>query len=149
VPEPYLSAWRALLNAHVTLVGEIERDLADANLPPLAWCDVLWALRRAPGGGIRMGRLAATLTLSRGGLTKLADRLEEAGLLRRELAGDDRRGFYAVLTEQGEQMLRRMWPVYSAALRRLLVGTITPEEATVVTEALTRATALGRRTPAE
>jgi DNA-binding MarR family transcriptional regulator len=145
LPEPYLSAWRGVLNAHVTLVGRIEADLARAGLPPLAWYDVLWALRRAPGRRARMAELAEHLTLSRGGLTKLVDRLEDAGLLRREPAEHDGRGLYAALTESGEGMLRRMWPVYSKALRETFAGAMSAEEAAVVAAALDRATAAANR----
>jgi DNA-binding MarR family transcriptional regulator len=139
VPEPHLSAWRAVLNAHAAVVGRVEQALAEAGLPPLAWYDLLWALRRAPDRRVRMAGLADSLTLSRGGLTKLADRLEAAGLLRREPAGDDGRGLYAVLTDAGDEMLRRMWPVYARVLRESFVDAISPDEAVVIATALERA----------
>jgi DNA-binding MarR family transcriptional regulator len=145
VPEPYLSAWRAVLNAHASVVARVEEALAKAQLPPVAWYDVLWALRRAPGRRVRMAELADHLTLSRGGLTKLADRLEAAGLLRREPATDDRRGLYAVLTETGEEMLRRMWPVYSRVLRETFVEAISADEAAVIAAGLDRAKAAAAR----
>jgi DNA-binding MarR family transcriptional regulator len=88
-----------------------------------------------------MAELAAGLTLSRGGLTKLADRLEAAGLLRREPAEDDGRGLYATLTKSGEDMLRRMWPVYSRVLRESFADALTADEAAVVADALARAAA--------
>ncbi len=141
VPEPHLSAWKAVLNAHASVVARVEDALAEADLPPLTWYDVLWAIRRAPGKRVRMAELADSLTLSRGGLTKLADRLEDAGLLRREPAEDDGRGFYAVLTEGGEEMLRRMWPVYARVLRETFVGAITADEAAVIADGLDRAKA--------
>jgi DNA-binding MarR family transcriptional regulator len=139
VPEPHLSAWRAVLNAHASVVTRVEEALAEADLPPLAWYDVLWALRRAPGGRIRMADLAGGLTLSRGGLTKLADRLEAAELLRRERVEDDGRGLYAVLTPAGERMLRLMWPVYARALRDTFVDAMSADEAAVIAEGLGRA----------
>jgi DNA-binding MarR family transcriptional regulator len=139
VPEPYLSAWQALLNAHASVVGRIEEALAHARLPPLAWYDVLWAVRRAPGKQVRMAELADGLTLSRGGITKLVDRLETAGLLRRERAEEDGRGFYAALTDAGEETLRRMWPVYARILRETFVDTLSDEEAAAIAAALARA----------
>src|SRR5215208_3584479 len=141
VPEPHLSAWRAVLNAHTSVVARVEEALAAAALPPLAWYDVLWAVRGAPGRRVRMAELANSLTLSRGGLTKLADRLEAAGLLRREPADDDGRGLYAVLTGAGEEMLRRMWPVYSRVLSETFVAAITGDEAAAITAGLDRAKA--------
>src|SRR5918994_5090503 len=132
VPEPHLSAWRALLNAHASVVGRIEEALANAGLPPLAWYDVLWAVRRAPGKQVRMAELADGLTLSRGGMTKLVDRLESAGLLRRERAEDDGRGFYAALTDAGEETLRRMLPVYARILLQAWVVTLSHVEGAVI-----------------
>lgn len=111
-----LSAWRALLNAHAQVVNEIETALTEAGLPPLAWYDVLWPLYRAPGRRLRMGALAREVTLSRTGLTRLVDRIERDGLLRREPAPEDRRGSYIALTRAGAAMLRRMWPVYERTL---------------------------------
>lgn len=140
VPDPHLAAWRAVLNAHASVVARSEAELAAGGLPPLAWYDVLWALRRAPGRRLRMAELAASLTISRGGLTKLADRLEGAGLIRREPAGDDGRGLYAVITPEGSALLRRMWPAYARALREAFVSAMTAEEAEVVAAALGRVT---------
>ena len=139
VGEPHLSAWQALLNAHATLVAKIEQALAEASLPPLAWYDVLWAIRRAPERRIRMAELAASLTISRGGLTKLFDRLEAAGLVRREPAADDGRSVFAVLTPAGNRMLRRMWPVYARVLNETFVSAVSPREAKTTAAALRRA----------
>jgi DNA-binding MarR family transcriptional regulator len=139
VPEPHLSAWRALLNAHSAVIARVEEALASAELPPLAWYDVLWAVRRAPRKQVRMSELAEGLTLSRGGITKLVDRLQSAGLLRRERAEDDGRGFYAVLTDDGEQMLRRMWPVYARVLRETFVDALSQDEARAISAGLERA----------
>jgi DNA-binding MarR family transcriptional regulator len=146
VPEPHLSAWQAVLTAHASVVARVEEALADADLPPLSWYDVLWAVRSAPGRRVRMAELADRLTLSRGGLTKLADRLAAAGLLRREPAEDDGRGLYAALTEGGEDMLRRMWPVYSRILRQTFVDTISADEAAVIAAGLDRAKAAAAAT---
>jgi DNA-binding MarR family transcriptional regulator len=142
VPEPHLSAWQAVLTAHAFLVARIEEALDEAGLPPLSWYDVLWAVRRAPGRRVRMAELADRLTLSRGGLTKLADRLEAAGLLRREPVEADGRGLYAVLTDAGEDMLRRMWPVYARVLREMFVNTISADEAAAIAAGLHRSAAV-------
>jgi DNA-binding MarR family transcriptional regulator len=101
---------------HGRITAEIERELADAGLPPLTWYDVLWPLHRAPGRRLRVGALAAEVTISRTGLTRLVDRLEDAGLLRRVPAPEDGRGSYVVITPAGSRMLRKMWPVYERVL---------------------------------
>ena len=117
-----LGAWRALLNVHGQVVAAVEAELQTAGLPPLQWYDVLWPLRRAKGRRLRMGALAEQVTLSRTGLSRLVDRLEEAGMLRREPAPEDRRGSYVVLTPAGAALLRRMWPVYERVLEQELAA---------------------------
>jgi DNA-binding MarR family transcriptional regulator len=79
------------------------------------------------------------LTISRGGLTKLFDRLESAGLVRREPAADDRRSLFAVLTPTGNRMLQKMWPVYARVLRETFVTAVSPAEAKTIGKALGRA----------
>jgi DNA-binding MarR family transcriptional regulator len=137
--DPHLAAWRSVLNAHAALVAGVERALAARGLPPLAWYDLLWAVRRAPGRRIRMSELAESLTISRGGLTKLFDRLEAAGLVARAPAADDGRGLFAVLTPAGNEMLRKMWPVYERVLRETFVPAISEREAKAIANGLGRA----------
>jgi len=54
-----------------------------------------------------MQALADSLILTRSGVTRLVDRIEKAGLVRREPAAEDRRGYYAILTEAGEAKMSR------------------------------------------
>jgi DNA-binding MarR family transcriptional regulator len=146
VPEPYLQAWRMFLNAHAAAIGRVEQALAAAGLPPLSWYDVLWPLYRAPGRKLRMGELAAqVVTISRSGLTRLVDRLEAAGLVRREPSSDDRRGTVVAITREGSSLLRRMWPVYAAEIHRSFVDPLRRDDAVALREALARV----RDAPAE
>jgi len=110
--ERQLAPWRAFLNAHALLIRRIEDDLRERGLPPLGWYDVLWPLHEAPERRLRMNELADKVVLSRTGLVRLVDRLERAGLLRREAVPEDGRGSYAAITAEGVAVLRRMWPVY-------------------------------------
>jgi DNA-binding MarR family transcriptional regulator len=110
--EAELATWRGFLNAHAILVQRIEQDLKSHGLPPLGWYDVLWPLQRAEGKRLRINELAQEVVLSRTGLVRLVDRIEAAGLLRREPVPEDGRGSYAVITKEGAATLRRMWPVY-------------------------------------
>jgi DNA-binding MarR family transcriptional regulator len=116
--EAELATWRAFLNAHAVLIQRIEGDLRARGLPPLAWYDVLWPLYRANGRRLRMNELAEQVVLSRTGLVRLVDRVEAAGLLRREPVPDDGRGTYVVVTDDGAATLRRMWPVYRRRIQR-------------------------------
>jgi DNA-binding MarR family transcriptional regulator len=116
VPEDTLGAWRAFLNAHALATKRISRDLAQAGLPDLTWYDVLWTLYRADDRRLRIRELADAVVLSSTGMTRFVDRLEAAGLVRREAVPGDRRGAYAVITKEGIDLLRRMWPIYARGI---------------------------------
>jgi DNA-binding MarR family transcriptional regulator len=64
-----------------------------------------------------MFEVAEGIVMSRSGLTRLVDRIEKAGLLRREMCPSDRRGTHLALTDEGDDLLRRALPVYSTAIR--------------------------------
>jgi DNA-binding MarR family transcriptional regulator len=114
-----LDAWRAFLNAHARVIRAINRDLAEAGLPDLGWYDLLWALRRQPEQRLRVNQLAREVVLSPTAMSRFVDRAEAAGVVRREPDPTDRRALQVVLTEAGRDLLRRMWPVYSAGIGRL------------------------------
>src|SRR6478672_2316754 len=78
--DPHSEAWIALCRAHAGVTYRLQEALTDAGLPPLAWYEVLDRVEQAPDEGLRMGDLAESLVISRGGLTKLVDRLVKAGL---------------------------------------------------------------------
>lgn len=139
------SAWPALLTARGLVVDAVERRLAEAGLPELSWYDVLWALEQASRGRLRMHELASRTVITRSNLTRLVDRLEAAGLVARERAGEDRRGAFAVLTAAGRQMRARMWKVYGRAIEELFDRHVSAEEGAAVRACLLRVIAAAQR----
>lgn len=109
-------AWRSVFVAQHLVAERIEEALAAAGLPQLAWYDVLLTAASAPGKRLRMFEVAEGIVMSRSGLTRLVDRIESAGYLRRETCPSDRRGTQLALTEDGELLLERARPVYIAAI---------------------------------
>ena len=134
----HLAAWRTFLKAHATLIDRIDRDLVVAQRPPLSSYDVLIELYEAPEHRLRMHELAERVVLSRSGLTRLVDRLEAEGLLTRDRSGTDRRGAYAVLTEQGIAALQRTWPIYARGIDEYFAQWLTLEEAQLLESVLGR-----------
>jgi DNA-binding MarR family transcriptional regulator len=132
------AAWRALLAAHARLVRRIDAELTEAGLLPMDWYDVLLALHEAPRRRIRLSALADRIVFSRSGLTRLVDRLEARGLLRRELCPEDGRGAYAVLTEAGFVELRRTWARYEPLILEHFGRHLSAREAGVVLKVLSR-----------
>lgn len=115
--EPELAAWRGFLRVHTALFKQLDAELEAAHRLPLSSYEVLIAVRAAPGGRLRMADLADRALLSRSGMTRLVDRLEHLGLLRRCSCSDDARGCYAVLTEDGAALLDRARPTHLDGVR--------------------------------
>jgi DNA-binding MarR family transcriptional regulator len=113
-----VAVWRSFLRAHAAVLGELERELLAETGMPLSWYDVLLQLAEAPGHRLRMAELAERVLLSRSGLTRLIDRLQADGLVRREPSPDDARGTFTVLTPDGMARLRTAAPVHLAGIQR-------------------------------
>ncbi len=111
-----LTAWRNFLQAHAAAVGRIEADLEERGLISLEWYDLLVAIQFSPDRQLRMMDLAEMLLLTRSNATRLVDRLEALGLIRRERLDGDGRGTVVVLTAAGRQALRRAWPTYAKGI---------------------------------
>src|SRR6266516_6213220 len=133
--EQHLVAWRTFLKAHAILIDYIDHDLVAAKLPPLSTYDVLIELYEAPEHRLRMHELAERVVLSRSGLTRLVDRLEAEGLLLRDRSGTDRRGAYAVITEQGIGALHQIWPIYARGIAEYFAQWLPQEEAQILESA--------------
>ena len=133
-----LSAWKTIVRVQARVAARAEDALADAGLPPLVWYDVLRTLQEAACGGIRMFEVADAIVMSRSGLTRLIDRLEEAGLVGRRTCPSDRRGNFLVITDQGRETLDRMWAVYEGVIREEFGGRV--DDAAAIAKLLAAAT---------
>jgi DNA-binding MarR family transcriptional regulator len=134
---PHQIAWRELARTHAAISGRVQEGLTEAGMPPLAWFDVLATIAEADGR-IRMGELAEALVITRGGLTKLVDRLVKAGLVERTFCETDRRVSYATLLPAGAELLNEMLPVVSGELQVAFGANLTRGEAEQLTGTLER-----------
>lgn len=131
-------AWGTLTRTHAAIVGRLQEALSVANLPPLPWYEVLATVAEAPEERMKMGELAEALVITRGGLTKLVDRLVKAGLLERTFCETDRRVSYATLLPAGRDLLEEMRPVVVAELKVAFAAKLSAAEADVLRETLER-----------
>lgn len=138
IPEAQHEAWYQLLRAHGRVSQCIESRLLGAQQIPGHWYDVLVTLEKAPHYRLRMSELAENVVTSRSNLTRLVDRLEAEGLLRRASCPNDRRGSYAVLTEAGAQARLAAWPVMSRSIVELFADLVSDDEAKLLIEVLRR-----------
>ena len=104
-------AWELFLRAHAGVSDVLDAELEQERGLPLTWYDVLVQLNAA-GGRLRMQDLARAILFSKSGLTRLVDRMERAGLVRREACEDDARGTFAAITAAGRRVLARARPVH-------------------------------------
>jgi DNA-binding MarR family transcriptional regulator len=136
--EDQLAVWRAFVNVHAAVIRRIEKDLADRHQVPLIWYDVLVALYQSPGKKLRMTELADKVVLTPSGLTRLVERLEKEGLVRRERTEEDRRGSYTVLTREGKRAFLQAWPTYEQGIRQYFIELLTEDECKTIGEGLSR-----------
>jgi len=140
----HLQMWRSFLETHSTVVKFLERRMDEQHGLPLAWWDVLIQLADGPEGRLRMGELAESVLLTRSGITRLVDRMIVAGLVDREPCPGDRRGYYAVITQQGRDTIEKIGPDHSKDAWEVFLGHIDEEEAALMSQVFTRVLEAGR-----
>ena len=118
LPVAVVRAWMNLVKAQRRVLGAVETDLRRAGFPPLSWYDILLALRGADGKMLRPVEIEGRLLLAQHNVSRLIDRLERDGLIRRQSCSVDGRGQMVVITPAGHDLLRRMWPAYRTAIQR-------------------------------
>ncbi|NNM48017.1 MarR family winged helix-turn-helix transcriptional regulator [Knoellia koreensis] len=125
--------WRTLAALHGLIETALERELTSRHQLSVVEFTVLDALSRQDGWHMRISQLARAAALSPSATTRLVNRLEDRGLLRRVLCADDRRGIYTELTPAGSKLHKAARPTHDRVLEEALtVGEDTPELAPLV-----------------
>ncbi|MGI8846318.1 MAG: MarR family winged helix-turn-helix transcriptional regulator, partial [Thermoleophilaceae bacterium] len=106
----------------------LDAELAAAHGLPLSSYEVLLFLAHSPEGRMRMAELADSVLLSRSGLTRLVDRLEREGLVRRESCPGDARGLNAVITDAGRDRFDAARRTHLAGVRKRYLDRLTEGE---------------------
>ena len=116
-------AWRIHLDVSRLLMYQLERDLQPFGLTNNDY-EILVNLSEAEDRRMRMSDLARSTLQSKSRLSHQITRMETAGLVRRENCESDRRGLYAVLTEQGWATMREVAPRHVASVRAHFIDLI-------------------------
>ena len=103
------SAWEGFLFTHARVLKSLDQAVDQAERLPLSSYEVLLKLSEADGNQMRMKDIAASLLVSRSGLTRVVDDLERRGFVERRRCLTDARGFDAVLTAAGRRVFRRRY----------------------------------------
>ena len=122
--EPRKSVGHLLSKVKTEILAVIDREIAaDEQLAPLEVTGAQYIILAALsllGGSQSTSDLCKGISYDAGAMTRMVDRLEEKGLLRRKRCTDDRRLVYLELTEQGTAALPRMKAIAVNVLNRFL-----------------------------
>ncbi len=117
-----------LVRVEIDMWNRINARLQQENNLSLAFFETLSFIGQAPDGSLRIGDLARALRITVGAASKLVDRVEAAGLIRRELDAHDRRASRVALTDSGQQMLAEASATHEAEMKHILDATFTADE---------------------
>ena len=125
-----VTLWGLFVETHALITRKLVRELEEATGIPHAWFEVLLRIGRTPGEAVPMTALANMVTFSSGGFTKLADRMEAAGLIKRIPCPGDRRSLLATLTDEGRDVLRKGLEVHLPGLEEHVLSNLTERDRT-------------------
>ncbi|MEU3016035.1 MULTISPECIES: MarR family transcriptional regulator [unclassified Nocardiopsis] len=120
--------WRGFLRMNAWIYDELEHDLRTRDGLTLIEYGILAHLSEAPDQRMRMRDLAESVIVSKSRLSHQVARLERDGHVRRESCADDRRGLWAVLTDDGVAALREAAPGHATRVRALMFDRLSPEQ---------------------
>ena len=130
-----LRAWRLFFESALALLDVLDAELEQAVGISQRWYDVLVHLEESPQG-LPMNELAERILYSKSGFTRVVDRMEEAGLVRRARPANDRRTILIVLTDNGTEMLKRARRHHRDGIQRHFCQHLTNADIKALTRAL-------------
>ena len=136
--DPRIRTFGLLLEAHAQLTRQLDADLQDSDGISLQTFEVLLRISRSEGGRMTMSELASGVSLTTGGVTRLADRLESDGLVQRVSCPTDRRVVFLALTEQGDTTFAAALEHHLASLDRRVASRVSARETATMDRVLDR-----------
>ena len=133
--DPRFTAVGLFAEAYTGLMNRFAHQLDQHRLSPVEF-EVLMRLARSPGRRLRMTDLAGQTSLSTSGVTRVVDRMDRGGLIRREACPSDRRSSYAVITEAGLARLDEILPGHLELVQRWFIDQLTPDQLAQMLESL-------------
>ncbi|MFF3016989.1 MarR family winged helix-turn-helix transcriptional regulator [Streptomyces sp. NPDC057939] len=128
-------AWRTHLDVSRLLMHQLEKDLQPFGLTNNDY-EILVNLSESENHRMRMSDLATATLQSKSRLSHQITRMEAAGLVRRENCESDRRGLYAVLTDEGLETMRKVAPHHVASVREHFIDLLSPTSLTALRDSL-------------
>lgn len=125
-----------LIETHAKLTRVLGAELEQAVGLPLSWYDAMVRLRRTPEGFLTMTRLGAEVSLTSGGITRLVDRLVDAGYVERSNCPTDRRSVFVSLTPAGVAKVEEATAEHLQGLDRHLLAPLDEADRRALASAL-------------
>src|SRR4051812_44199863 len=125
--DPRFTAMGLFAEAFTGLTNRFAAQFEEHRLSGVEF-EVLMRLARSPGHRLRMTDLAGQTSLSTSGVTRVVDRMDRDGLVRREACPTDRRSSFAVITEAGRARLDEVLPGHIELLQQWFIGQLSPQE---------------------
>ncbi len=122
------ATWRSFLAMQKRIRETLERQLQQDAGMPMTYYVILAMLSEAPERTMRMTELAAIAGTSQSQLSHAATRLEDAGWIERRRCLDDKRGYLAVLTDAGFEVLSKAAPSHVETVRSVLFDALDPDQ---------------------
>ena len=122
-----LAAWRVFFECALALPDILDAELQAAGQLSFRWYDVMVQLEEEPEG-VPMNEIASRILASKSGLTRVIDRMEDEGLVRRERPRGDRRVVLVVATDRGLEALQAARRVHRDGIRRHFTEHLTADE---------------------
>jgi MarR family 2-MHQ and catechol resistance regulon transcriptional repressor len=132
-----------IVRSHRLLTDRLGRELEQDVGIPLVFFDVLINVGAAPEGRVTMSRLSNDIALTTGGVTRLVDRMVDAGLVERSACPSDRRSIHVVLTSEGRNVLDRAIAAHIEGIDRHLMAHLSEKDRANLATALTKILAGG------
>lgn len=143
--QPLMRTWLSLLVARRRVLDAVSQDLKAAGLPSIDMCVTLHLLASAEKERLKPVELERKLELAQYTTSRLLDRMERLGLVKRLPCPVDGRSYHAMITEHGKEELKAVQPIYVASIERHLGASLCDASADMLADLLDR---LGKPTPA-
>ena len=134
--EPWWDAWRGVVFANARVLQAVGPLLEKGAGMSLTFLDVLSRLYDEPDHRLRMQELAERSLFTRSGMTRVVDRVEKAGFVRRESVPGDRRGVFVILTPEGEQAFLGAMDQHRSDIERFFGSRLSVEQHRAAAKAL-------------
>ena len=135
--DPLIHTFGVMLEAVTRLNRTFDRSLKDQTGLPQGWFEALLRIERS-GGFMSMGELAEQISITSGGVTRLVDRMTEAGLVERRACETDRRVQYVANTKDGRNRLDKALEVHLVDLSHELDERMTERERQTIVKVMER-----------